>query len=108
MTQKNCANRGGFAQYERAVIVLKRRGARQCIDAGAATDKDVKNRALVRERAMLSIYSADYTNPSFCVLKFARFGKMFCKAESGTPIHDARVAPYWSTEVVGIQQPVPE
>jgi hypothetical protein len=39
------------------------------------------------------------------VVKFARFGKIVGKSAGGTPNQFARVAAYWSSEVVGIQRP---
>src|SRR5580704_779434 len=39
------------------------------------------------------------------VVKFARFGKMVGRSDVGTPNQFAKVAAYWSSEVVGIQRP---
>jgi hypothetical protein len=39
-------------------------------------------------------------------VKFGRLGKMVGRSAAPTPNHLARVAPYWSTEVEGIQRPL--
>src|SRR6476646_11718565 len=52
-------------------------------------------------------------SPDFCyptkfntgIVKFARFGKIVGKSAVGTPNQLARVAAYWSSDVVGIQRP---
>jgi hypothetical protein len=40
------------------------------------------------------------------VVKLARLGKIPGRFAAGTPNHDASVAPYWSSAVVGIQRPL--
>ena len=44
-------------------------------------------------------------NPRSLVGKRDRFGNTDAKSAVGTPNHFASVAPYWSTDVVGIQRP---
>ena len=46
-------------------------------------------------------------NPKFCCEKLARFGRITGRLASVTPIHFAIVAAYCSTEVVGINRPLP-
>ena len=44
-------------------------------------------------------------NPTLLTGKRARLGKIVARCVAPTPNHVASVAPYWSTEVVGIQRP---
>src|SRR5215475_2470688 len=44
-------------------------------------------------------------NPMFLTEKFAKVGKTVGMSVALTPNHAARVAPYWSSEVVGIHRP---
>src|ERR1700739_3567718 len=50
---------------------------------------------------------AAYRNASFRGVNAARLGKTVASASSGTPNHDAKVAPYWSSEMLGSQTPRP-
>ena len=57
--------------------------------------------------ALLRKHSSTYPrNPRFFTGKFARFGNTVV-SPLPAPNHVASVAPYWSTEVVGIQRPSP-
>jgi hypothetical protein len=44
--------------------------------------------------------------PRVGTVKLARFQKMVGKSAACMPNHVVRVAPYWSTEVAGIQRPL--
>lgn len=48
---------------------------------------------------------AYFMNPMFWVVKLARFGKTLGKSSAETPNQVASVAPYWSSDIVGIQLP---
>src|SRR5579862_2954982 len=48
-----------------------------------------------------------YRNASLRGVKFVRFGNTLVRASSPTPNHDAKVAPYWSSEMDGSHTPRP-
>src|SRR5580693_10600825 len=47
-------------------------------------------------------FSGTYTKPRLDAAKLARLGKIAGRLDVGTPSQAPRVAPYWSTEVVGM------